>query len=314
MPLSNPRFAGQPTLEAAASGRHRILRGETDHDAVTRIQQALIDLGFPLPVHGANGDYQTETSTAVSAYKRNRGIAPSDPVVGVKTMAALNAEAPPSAPGRTVDYGGLRAFYTDRAFLKAFPAARPSWHPEDGFDANRATLLQVYGYYRDLHLQQPERFLWAGLGRMAGGAVMSGLQTLGLGDQSTTTRVMLRIGKDIFLDLAWLHEAYLDDPAQAVLLAELHDQNVTSADYANGEPPRTIKRGHNKSYGAALAHIESGTVTTCCSPTSSGRSSNRITISFCHPWKNWINLNWGGRMRLRETFIPITATSLRLSR
>lgn len=261
MALSNSRFAGQPTLEGAASGSHRILSGEADHDAVTRIQQALIDLGYPLPVNGADGNYQDETGTAVSAFKRDRGIAPSDPVVGVKTMAALDTEAPASGqptPAPTVDYGGLRAFYTDRAFLKAFPAGRPAWRPEDGFDANRATLLQVYGYYRDLHLQQPDRFLWAGLGRMAGGAVMGGLQNPGLGDQSTTTRVMLRIGKEIFLDLAWIHEAFLDDPAQAVRLAALHDQNVTSADYTNGEPPGTINRGHAESYGTALAHIESG--------------------------------------------------------
>jgi hypothetical protein len=257
MALSNPRFSGQPTLEDAAAGWHRILNGEPDHDAVMRIQLALIALGYALPVHGADGNYQDETGTAVSAFKRDRGIAPSDPVVGVKTMAALDTETPP-ADQPTLDYGGLRAFYTDRALLKAFPSGHPAWNPDDGFAANRATLLQAYGYYRDLHLQRPDRFLWAGLGRMAGGAVLGGLQTPGLPDQSTTTRVMLRIGKEIFLDLAWLHEAFLDNPAQAVRLAELHDQNVTSADYSNGEPPGTISRGHAESYGTALAHIESG--------------------------------------------------------
>jgi hypothetical protein len=265
MTLSNPRFSGQPTLEDTAAGRHRMVTGEPDRDAVTRIQLALVALGYPLPVHGADGNYRGETGTAVSAFKRDRGLVPSDPVVGVKTMAALNTETPPvdqptpaPPPAAALDYGGLRAFYTDRAVLTAFPAGRPTWNPGDGFAANRATLLQVYGYYRDLHLQQPERFLWAGLGRMAGGAVLGGLQNPFLPDRSATARVMLRIGKDIFYDLAWLHEAFLDNPAQAIRLAEQHDRNMTSADYAQGEPPGRIADSPTKSYGEAFAHIDSG--------------------------------------------------------
>jgi hypothetical protein len=242
------------------AGNHRILAGEQDHDAVKRIQEALIVLGYPLQRYGADGNYQGETSTAISKFKADRSISPSDPVVGPQTMAALDRETPPGKPTPTpsVDYGGLKAFYTNAAFLKAFPAGRPAWRPEDGFDANRPILLQLYSYYRTLHLLRPEQFLWAGLGRMAGGAVLGGLQNPVLDDTSSIVRVMLRIGKDIFLDLAWLHEAFLDNPAQAIQLAHAHDQHIMTADYSHGEPPSAVNRGHAESYGAAWEKIDSG--------------------------------------------------------
>lgn len=92
MPLSNPRFAGDPVLEACLAGEHRMLAPETG-PAVAKVQQALIDLGFPLPVHGADGTFSGETGIAVTAYKTARQILPNDPVVGRGTMASLDSEA-----------------------------------------------------------------------------------------------------------------------------------------------------------------------------------------------------------------------------
>lgn len=66
--------------------------------AVVKIQQALIDLGFPLPEQGARGTFSDETGAAVTAYKTDRQIFPNDPVVGPGTMRSLDAE-PALAPG-----------------------------------------------------------------------------------------------------------------------------------------------------------------------------------------------------------------------
>ena len=104
MPLTNPRFAGDPVLEACLAGQHRMMAPETG-PAVAKVQQALIDLGFALPVHGADGNFSDETGAAVVAYKTDRQIFPNDPVVGPKTMASLDGEprlgspTPPPGPG-----------------------------------------------------------------------------------------------------------------------------------------------------------------------------------------------------------------------
>ena len=96
MPLTNPRFAGDPVLEACLAGEHRMMAPETG-PAVAKVQQALIDLGFALPVRGADATFSGETGAAVTAYKTDRQIFPNDPVVGRGTMASLDAE-PALAP------------------------------------------------------------------------------------------------------------------------------------------------------------------------------------------------------------------------
>jgi peptidoglycan hydrolase-like protein with peptidoglycan-binding domain len=102
--LQSSRFAGDPVLEACLNGLHRMLAPETG-EAVKKVQRALRDLGFPLPLSFATGDadgqYGNETAQAVSAFKRKNGIEPSDGVVGPKTMAALDSlfrTFPPSPP------------------------------------------------------------------------------------------------------------------------------------------------------------------------------------------------------------------------
>lgn len=108
-----------------------------------------------------------------------------------------------------------RNFYIKQSFQNAFPADGWSinWNPANGFAANRAVMLAVYNYYRDL-LNYDDKLWWAGLGRMAGGAVYGGLVRDGFGDSTMTPdtglfrRTMVKIGKDIFLDIAWQHEVY----------------------------------------------------------------------------------------------------------
>ena len=99
--LQSPRFAGDPDLQATLAGQLRLAApGTPDYPApvrnrgpaVAKIQQALIDLGYALPTSGADGRFGQETGAAVTKYKTNKGISPSDPVVGPQTMARLDQD------------------------------------------------------------------------------------------------------------------------------------------------------------------------------------------------------------------------------
>jgi hypothetical protein len=83
------RFAGDPVLEGCLAGTHRMLAPEEGR-AVLRVQQALLDLGFTLPQHGADGKFGSETGQVVSTFKTQHNLQPTDPVVGKGTMATLD--------------------------------------------------------------------------------------------------------------------------------------------------------------------------------------------------------------------------------
>ena len=83
--------------------RHSSNVAARDGPAVGEVQRALLALGYPLPLLGADEIFGTETAAAVTAFKKDEGIEPSDGVVGVQTMAALDSyfvdeDAPPPAP------------------------------------------------------------------------------------------------------------------------------------------------------------------------------------------------------------------------
>ncbi|ERG65168.1 MULTISPECIES: peptidoglycan-binding protein [Agrococcus] len=106
MALQSPRFAGDPVLESCFAGTHRMHTPEQG-DAVRKVQQALIDLGYPIP-SGATGGFFAETSAAVVLFKQRHGLQPSDPVVGPGTIRALDEDisrldggTPPPAPVAT---------------------------------------------------------------------------------------------------------------------------------------------------------------------------------------------------------------------
>jgi hypothetical protein len=120
-----------------------------------------------------------------------------------------------------------RQFYLVAAYKNAFGTYdEDAWAPEQGYSANRPRIVKLYDYYRDTYLKQPTLFLWAGLGRMAGGAVVGGLDFLiSTSSETVLTQTMVKIGKLIFHDLAWLHEAFLDDPNTAIGLAAQRDSD-----------------------------------------------------------------------------------------
>jgi len=127
-----------------------------------------------------------------------------------------------------------RQFYRERSYFKAFGQYDPlNWDERAGFAANEARILKVYEYYRDTFRARPDQFLWAGLGRLAGGAVVGGLRlAVSMGPETSFTRAMVGVGKAIFEDLAWQHEAVLDDEANALQLAKAYDaSNKAECDY-----------------------------------------------------------------------------------
>ncbi len=103
-----------------------------------------------------------------------------------------------------------------------------AFDPSQGFAANRDRMLQLYAYYQSTAQKAPDLFLWMSLGHMAGGTIVSGLdQTANLNYVSsaatTIEKTLMETARNIFLDLAWLHEAYLDSPDTAATLAQERD-------------------------------------------------------------------------------------------
>jgi peptidoglycan hydrolase-like protein with peptidoglycan-binding domain len=119
--LSSPRFAGDVVLEAVFDGE-RFLKFGDKGPAVVKVQQGLIDAGFPLPRFGADGDFGSETKTAVEAFQRVAGLeaAQIDGIVGRNTMSRLDSRFPTAAaPGPTADCnGGLKTVSVDIVMLR----------------------------------------------------------------------------------------------------------------------------------------------------------------------------------------------------
>jgi hypothetical protein len=89
--LRAPRFAGDPFLQDCADNV-RTMRAPDRGLAVKRVQAALVDSSLSVGDKGLDGSFGPDTAKAVSAYKADRGLVPSDPVVGPGTMARLDAE------------------------------------------------------------------------------------------------------------------------------------------------------------------------------------------------------------------------------
>lgn len=98
--LSSSRFAGDAVLEACFDNE-RVLKVGARGEAVTKLQQALVDAGFPLPKFGVDGIFGSETKTAVQDFQRASTIS-IDGIVGPQTMGALDTRfSGPTPPGPT---------------------------------------------------------------------------------------------------------------------------------------------------------------------------------------------------------------------
>lgn len=89
--LTSPRFAGDTVLEAVYDNE-RLLQSGNNGPAVKKLQQALVDSGFPLPRFGADGKFGSETQTTVKDFQHASGLTGTDVdgVVGPTTMGWLD--------------------------------------------------------------------------------------------------------------------------------------------------------------------------------------------------------------------------------
>lgn len=94
--LTAARFSGNAVLEACYDGE-RVLRSGATGTAVTLIQQALVDAGFPLPQFGVDGIFGNETRQALMDFQQASSLSV-DGKVGPATMSALNALYAGGAP------------------------------------------------------------------------------------------------------------------------------------------------------------------------------------------------------------------------
>jgi len=88
--LKSPRFANNPSLEAAFDGKKYITNGASG-DYVKKIQNALEDLGNKLPKYGADGKFGAETNSAVRRYQTSKTFQV-DGIVGPETMGGLDRD------------------------------------------------------------------------------------------------------------------------------------------------------------------------------------------------------------------------------
>jgi hypothetical protein len=89
--LLSSLIGSSPDLLSVYQGGRRIQAPEQS-ESVSRIQEALVLLGYDLPASGVDGVFGNETASAVSAFKARKGLQPTDPVIGVGTITKLDLE------------------------------------------------------------------------------------------------------------------------------------------------------------------------------------------------------------------------------
>jgi peptidoglycan hydrolase-like protein with peptidoglycan-binding domain len=99
--LKSPRYAGQPSLEAAYDNSPPLSRGMTD-PGVASVQQGLVDAGHEMPISMKSGKpdgiFGKETDATVRDFQAKNGLVP-DGLVGRKTMGRLDELAGGKADG-----------------------------------------------------------------------------------------------------------------------------------------------------------------------------------------------------------------------
>jgi hypothetical protein len=86
--LTSPRFAGDLVLEAVYDNE-RLLTIGSRGEAVAKVQQALVDAGFPLPQYGVDDIFGSETRRSVVEFQATAGLTV-DGIVGPETMSHLD--------------------------------------------------------------------------------------------------------------------------------------------------------------------------------------------------------------------------------
>jgi hypothetical protein len=137
--LRSLRFA-DADLQAVAAGRLRLGRPNdpgspapilSQGRAVRKLQQALIDLGYPLPRSGDDGRYGQETYNAVLVYKQQFNIRTVngylDGIVGRRTMAHLDSQFPAGPLPACLLPGGLPVASAESELEGPAPSGGVPW-------------------------------------------------------------------------------------------------------------------------------------------------------------------------------------------
>lgn len=106
--LTNPRFSGMEALTQILNGDIEELTRRQNGDAVQAVQQALFDMGYPLPRYLVDGRIGDETHEAIRRFREDHGL-PDGTQFDSAAMSALDQSAPASGQtsGRTLDYSRL---------------------------------------------------------------------------------------------------------------------------------------------------------------------------------------------------------------
>jgi len=102
--LQSDRFSGDTLLEACLDSEQALHFGSRGA-AVSKMQQALVDAGFPLPIYGVDGIFELETQGALQNFQRSSSLLPTG-VLDSATMSSLDA-----------------LFYLDQPVIPVEPAA-----------------------------------------------------------------------------------------------------------------------------------------------------------------------------------------------
>lgn len=97
--LSNPRFTGDARLAKIAAGGPPLSKADNGK-TVKAVQGALVDLGFELVRHEKDGDFGSETATAIKLFRDRRSIPGTE--LTARALGELDRTAP--APGKTEEH------------------------------------------------------------------------------------------------------------------------------------------------------------------------------------------------------------------
>lgn len=161
MPMTSPRFAGDPVLDGCRDGLLKMSQAaNADGLAVKRVQVALIELGHPVGVKGADGFFGNDTAKAVVAYKLRKRLEPHDPVVGPLTSAALDDDFAVTGAQQDVDLGEFTEFVRARR-VEPFVATELTVFQHAALDSwqHMLALFALDALRRDL-----SSALWSGSG------------------------------------------------------------------------------------------------------------------------------------------------------
>ncbi|MFJ9782905.1 hypothetical protein ACIRSS_25215 [Amycolatopsis sp. NPDC101161] len=176
-------------------------------------------------------------------------------IVRPALQAPVVVAAPPAAPARQVPEWR-------RLALAAAGINAADWKPDEGFERQRTIVERVYAYYAGL-FNRNENLLWAGMAKLAGGAVYHGLLETqqqfdaakwGIGQDPSAGLivnyahglqvVLLRTQQAIFEDLAWQHQAFVQ-AGLPELVATAGAQADAWRDIASGDAGR-VRRGNHE--------------------------------------------------------------------